>query len=223
MKFDRFDSDTRDLFEDFGLEPEAEDVADTEIEAVKPVEGAERVDEPVDGEPPVRAEVLLEADSEPEPGPGPEPEPEPAVALRSAERAAPVDDEPLVPKAYYSIGEVCELTGLKAHVLRYWETQFRALNPQKNSAGNRVYKPDDIELILFVKTLLYDQKFTIDGARRRLQELRHEGELEEERGSVVQPEFWAAIKDELLALRRVLTPEEGQASREGHETEMDWD
>lgn len=202
MKFDGFDSDTRDLFEDFGFEPEPQPEPEPEPEAA--VEPEPEVEEPA------AVEAAEPADARREPGREPEGGPEP-------------DDEPLVPKAYYSIGEVCELTGLKAHVLRYWETQFRALKPQKNSAGNRVYKPDDIELILFLKTLLYDQKFTIDGARRRLQDLRHEGELEEERGSVVQPEFLAAIKDELLALRRVLTPDEGRGSSEGHETVMDWD
>ena len=66
---------------------------------------------------------------------------------------------------FYSIGEVCSLTDLKPHVLRYWESQFRFLNPAKNRSGNRVYKGREVELIMLVKHLLYTEKFTIDGAR----------------------------------------------------------
>jgi DNA-binding transcriptional MerR regulator len=93
---------------------------------------------------------------------------------------------PIAKKEYYSIGEVCEITGLKPHVLRYWETQFRTLMPVKNRAGNRAYRKRDIEMIQLVKTLLYERKYTIDGARQKLAELRREGsqlevELEETR------------------------------------------
>ncbi|MGH7564549.1 MAG: MerR family transcriptional regulator [Gemmatimonadota bacterium] len=93
---------------------------------------------------------------------------------------------PIAKKEYYSIGEVCEITGLKPHVLRYWETQFRTLMPVKNRAGNRAYRKRDIEMIQLVKTLLYERKYTIDGARQKLAELRKEGtqlevELEETR------------------------------------------
>tara|TARA_B100000519_G_scaffold23044_1_gene16299 strand:+ start:227 stop:586 length:360 start_codon:yes stop_codon:yes gene_type:complete len=72
---------------------------------------------------------------------------------------------PKVKKLYYSIGEVSELTGLKAYVLRYWETEFPQLKPPKNRAGNRTYRQKDIDLILHVKNLLYNEKYTIDGAR----------------------------------------------------------
>ena len=68
----------------------------------------------------------------------------------------------------YSISEVSQLTGLKSYVLRYWETEFKTLKPKKNSAGNRKYCQDDIKLILFIKKLLYDEKYTIEGARQRL-------------------------------------------------------
>ena len=84
-------------------------------------------------------------------------------------------------KVYYSIGEVCDLTGLKPHVLRYWETQFDVLNPTKNRAGNRVYRSKEIEVILLVKHLLYEKKYTIEGANNRLVEMRRAGELQEER------------------------------------------
>ena len=118
-------------------------------------------------------------------------------------------DEPIAKKVYYSMGEVCDLTGLKPHVLRYWETQFGVLNPTKNRAGNRVYRSKDIEIILLVKHLLYEKKYTIEGANNRLVEMRRAGELEEERQDVLEPEFLAGIKAELVELRRVLTPDTG--------------
>ena len=112
---------------------------------------------------------------------------------------------PVAKKAYYSIGEVCDLTGLKPHVLRYWETQFQVLRPSKNRAGNRVYRPKDIELVLLVRNLLYEEKYTIEGARQRLLEMRQAGELAEERQMVLEPEFLSSMKEELLSLREILT------------------
>ena len=76
--------------------------------------------------------------------------------------------QPKVKKLYYAIGEVSELTKLKAYVLRYWETEFSQLRPPKNRAGNRTYRQKDIDIILKIKDLLYNQKFTIDGARKML-------------------------------------------------------
>ena len=73
-----------------------------------------------------------------------------------------------IKKLYYSISEVSEITKLKAYVLRYWETEFSLLNPPKNRAGNRTYRQKDIEIILKIKDLLYDKKYTIDGARNCL-------------------------------------------------------
>ncbi len=81
---------------------------------------------------------------------------------------------------FFSIGEVCALTDLKPHVLRYWESQFRFLNPAKNRSGNRVYKSREVELILLVKHLLYLEKYTIDGARQRVEHFRRTGELKQE-------------------------------------------
>ena len=114
--------------------------------------------------------------------------------------------EPIAKKAYYSIGEVCDLSGLKPHVLRYWETQFDVLHPTKNRAGNRVYRPKDIELILLVRHLLYERKYTIDGARQKLREIRRTGDLEEERQDVLEPELLAGMRDELIQLKSILTP-----------------
>jgi len=116
--------------------------------------------------------------------------------------------ESIVKKAYYSIGEVCDLTGLKPHVLRYWETQFDILRPTKNRAGNRVYRPKDIELVLLVKNLLYEQKYTIEGANQKLLDMRKEGELEGGQQEVLGPEFFSAMKIELEQLAKVLTPTE---------------
>ena len=71
-------------------------------------------------------------------------------------------------KIYYSIGEVGAITGLEPHVLRYWETEFSSLRPKKNNRGQRNYQKKDIELILHIKELLYNRKFTIAGARKAL-------------------------------------------------------
>ena len=73
-----------------------------------------------------------------------------------------------IKKLYYSIGEVSKIMNLKAYVLRYWETEFKQLNPPKNRAGNRTYRQSDIDLILYIKDLLYTKKFTIEGARHQL-------------------------------------------------------
>jgi DNA-binding transcriptional MerR regulator len=73
-----------------------------------------------------------------------------------------------IKKLYYSISEVCKLTDLKSYVLRYWETEFRELKPPKNRAGNRTYRKKDIDVINNIKELLYDKKFTIEGARNQL-------------------------------------------------------
>ena len=75
-----------------------------------------------------------------------------------------------IKKLYYSIGEVSKITELKQYVLRYWETEFKQLNPNKNKAGNRTYRQKDIDLILEIKNLLYDEKFTIEGARSVLKQ-----------------------------------------------------
>ena len=114
--------------------------------------------------------------------------------------------ESIAKKAYYSIGDVCDLTGLKPHVLRYWETQFEILNPSKNRAGNRIYRPKDVELILLVKHLLYEQKYTIEGANQKLLGIKKEGDLEEEQQEILGPEFLASMKKELEDLLTILRP-----------------
>ena len=81
-------------------------------------------------------------------------------------------------KLYFKIGEVCDLVGVQAHVLRYWETEFPQLAPQKNRSGQRSYRRKDVEISLRIKELLYDDMYTIAGARKKLQaELREPPKL----------------------------------------------
>jgi DNA-binding transcriptional MerR regulator len=77
-------------------------------------------------------------------------------------------------KLYRPISEVADLVGVKQHVLRYWETQFSMLRPRKNRAGNRMYRPEEIKLLMRIKELLYDRRYTIAGARRTLLDERKE-------------------------------------------------
>lgn len=77
-------------------------------------------------------------------------------------------------KLYYSISEVAEMTGLKPYVLRFWEKEFPFLKPKKNRAGNRSYQQKDIDLINQIKHLLYDEGYTIEGAKSKLKMLRFE-------------------------------------------------
>jgi len=72
-------------------------------------------------------------------------------------------------KLYFKIGEVSELLGVEAYVLRYWETEFPGLAPKKSGAGHRLYRRKDVELLLRIKHLLYEKRFTIEGARQTLQ------------------------------------------------------
>ncbi len=83
-----------------------------------------------------------------------------------------------IQKLYYSIAEVSEITSLKQHVLRYWETEFDELKPSKNRAGNRIYRLNDIKLIFQIKKLLYEDKFTIDGTRKKLAVLKEENSIQ---------------------------------------------
>ena len=71
-------------------------------------------------------------------------------------------------KLFFKIGEVCDIVGVQAHVLRYWETEFTMLQPQKNHSGQRNYRRRDVEMALRIKQLLYDEGFTIAGAKRKL-------------------------------------------------------
>jgi DNA-binding transcriptional MerR regulator len=108
---------------------------------------------------------------------------------------------------FFSIGEVCTLTDLKPHVLRYWESQFRFLNPAKNRSGNRVYQRREIELILLVKHLLYTEKYTIEGARQRIEHYRRTGELKPAARAALSAEMAHDLRAELKQLLRILDGE----------------
>ena len=116
-----------------------------------------------------------------------------------------------IKKLYYSIGEVSKIMDLKAYVLRYWETEFKQLKPPKNRAGNRTYRQSDIDLILYIKDLLYTKKFTIEGARHQLA-MEKEGKKDDVAApveSVQQPlpvrkETLLKIKQELETLLEIL-------------------
>jgi DNA-binding transcriptional MerR regulator len=107
---------------------------------------------------------------------------------------------------FFSIGEVCELTDLKPHVLRYWESQFRFLNPAKNRSGNRVYQRREVELILLVKHLLYTEKYTIEGARQKVDEHRKGGELRAAARAALTLQTLDALESELTGLIESLAP-----------------
>lgn len=105
---------------------------------------------------------------------------------------------------FFSIGEVCTLTDLKPHVLRYWESQFRFLNPAKNRSGNRVYKAREVELIMLVKHLLYTEKYTIEGARQRLDQYRRSGDLRAQATGAVRDQMIHEIRRDLEDVVAVL-------------------
>lgn len=79
-------------------------------------------------------------------------------------------------KQFFKIGEVSRIAGVKPHVLRYWESEFSSIRPQKSRTNQRLYRRRDVELLLLIKQLLYQEGFTIAGAKRRLRELSHEKE-----------------------------------------------
>src|SRR6188474_2694531 len=116
---------------------------------------------------------------------------------------------------FYSIGEVCALTDLKPHVLRYWESQFRFLNPAKNRSGNRVYKNREVELIMLVKHLLYTEKFTIDGARQRVDEQRRAGSLRAEARAALDVQMIRDLERQLQGIVRVLDGTEAPQTTDG--------
>ena len=79
-------------------------------------------------------------------------------------------------KLYFRIGEVARVVGVKPYVLRYWESEFAVLRPEKTASGHRLYRRRDVEILLDIKRLLYDEKFTISGAKKRLRESNKEGD-----------------------------------------------
>ena len=100
----------------------------------------------------------------------------------------PTTDRRIPNKLFFKIGEVCEITDTQPYVLRYWESEFPALAPAKNSSGQRIYRRRDIETVLRIKQLLYEEGFTIAGAKKRL-----ETEMAGRPETPVPPEAQAAL------------------------------
>jgi DNA-binding transcriptional MerR regulator len=109
-------------------------------------------------------------------------------------------------REFHAMGEVCRLFDLKPHVLRYWEEQFPSLTPPKNRAGNRIYRAADLELIALIRHLLHEERFTIEGARRRIDELRAGGEVADASSGALQRAFVRSLRAELEELHELLSP-----------------
>jgi DNA-binding transcriptional MerR regulator len=101
-------------------------------------------------------------------------------------------------KLYYSISEVSKITDLEQYVLRYWESEFDELKPAKNRAGNRIYTNRDIKLILHIKKLLRDERYTIEGAKQVLKTFKADGDFGEQLELIEAPKPKPKIKDEQL-------------------------
>ncbi len=119
-------------------------------------------------------------------------------------------------KLYYSISEVCSMTGLKPHVLRYWETAFPMLSPTKSQSGNRVYKPEEIRLIKLISRLLYEERYTIDGARQKIEEMSNSTEQMnlELNATSVSTALIDSIKQELTDIISTLERDPMESDRE---------
>jgi len=113
-------------------------------------------------------------------------------------------DKKIPNKLFFKIGEVCEITDTQPYVLRYWESEFPALAPAKNSSGQRIYRRRDIETVLRIKQLLYEEGFTIAGAKKRLEaEMAGRVETPLPAGDPAAPPPEAAGSDRVAALRQV--------------------
>lgn len=109
-------------------------------------------------------------------------------------------------RTYFSIGEVCSMVGVKPHVLRYWESQFDELSPTKNRSGNRVYQSGEIELIALIHRLVHEERYTVEGAKRRLGELQAEGATEEQSAVALQRAYLRTLGEDLQDLYDLLDP-----------------
>ncbi len=108
-------------------------------------------------------------------------------------------------KQFFKIGEVSRILAVKPHVLRYWETEFSAIRPQKSRTNQRLYRRRDVELLLMIKELLYKERFTISGAKKRLRELTRKGSApnqEEQLAAVL------AVRQQVVELLEIMNDEE---------------
>jgi DNA-binding transcriptional MerR regulator len=111
-------------------------------------------------------------------------------------------------REFFSMGDVCSLTDLKPHVLRYWESQFKFLHPAKNRSGNRVYQRREIELIMLVRQLLYAEKYTIDGARQKIDEYRKSGDLRSTARAALDAQTIESMEADLKSILAALNGDE---------------
>jgi DNA-binding transcriptional MerR regulator len=111
-------------------------------------------------------------------------------------RVASKKTYPIPDKLYFKIGEVAEITGVKPYVLRYWESEFKMVNPSKSRSRQRLYRKSDVELIFRIKELLYEERYTINGARKKLKELGY--------GRISQPELQFEKVESKSALDKVI-------------------
>ena len=113
-------------------------------------------------------------------------------------------------RLYYRIGEVSRITGLKPHVLRYWESEFKVIKPHKGGSLQRLYRRKDLDLILKIKKLLYEEGFTIAGAKKKIRDLERlenkqlKLKLVEKKSNGKDHELLASVKEELKGIRSML-------------------
>jgi DNA-binding transcriptional MerR regulator len=121
------------------------------------------------------------------------------------------DENPIsYDRLYYRIGEVSRITGLKPHVLRYWESEFKVIKPHKGGSLQRLYRRKDLDLILKIKKLLYEEGFTIAGAKKKIRDLERlenkqlKLKLVEKESNGKDHELLASVKEELKGIRNML-------------------
>lgn len=126
--------------------------------------------------------------------------------LRNQKMEHPVLQERL----FYRIGEVSRITGVKPHVLRYWESEFKVIKPHKGNSLQRLYRKKDVDLILKIKRLLYEEGYTISGAKKKIREFEREESgrvqlrLVEKRPQGKEQELLSMVREELKEIRRML-------------------
>lgn len=103
-------------------------------------------------------------------------------------------------RLFFRIGDVSELLDVKPHVLRYWESEFSVVTPSKSNSGQRVYRRSDVETLVMIKRLLHEERYSIEGARRRIRELRKEGELKAFKQNALTPRERDAFLEAIRAV-----------------------
>ncbi len=107
-------------------------------------------------------------------------------------------------KLYFKIGEVARITRVKPYILRYWESEFKIIKPQKSQGNQRVYRKKDVELIVFIRNLLYKEKFTLDGAKKRVREFKKEEREAGKKSQMALPFTEKKLQSEIRNVRKEL-------------------